>query len=94
MNETTNLNVRVNKDEKKAFEDLCNAIGINLTTAINIFIKKSLREYRIPFELDADRPNQETLDAFAEAEKIKANPTLRKRYKDVDQMMEEILADV
>lgn len=94
MSEMTNLNVRVDKEEKKEFEELCAAIGINLTTAINIFIKKSLREYRIPFELDADRPNKETLEAFAESEMIKADPTLRKRYKNVDDMMEDILADV
>lgn len=94
MSELTNINVRVDKEDKKAFEELCSAIGLNLTTAINIFIKKSLKEYRIPFELDAERPNKETLEAFVEAERIKADPTYRKRYTDVDKMMEDILRDV
>lgn len=94
MSEMTNLNVRVDKEDKKAFEELCSAIGINLTTAINVFIKKSLKEYRIPFELDAERPNADTLAAFAETERIKQDPTYRKRYKSAEEMMEDILSDV
>ena len=50
--------------------------------------------HRIPFELSADVPNAETVEAIQEVKRMKADPGLGKTYTDVDQMMEELLADV
>ncbi|MCD8110821.1 MAG: type II toxin-antitoxin system RelB/DinJ family antitoxin [Clostridiales bacterium] len=65
-----------------------------MTTAFNIFAKKTVREYRIPFEIGGNVPNAETIEAIKEVRQMKADPSLGKTYSDVDQMMEEILADV
>ncbi len=46
------------------------------------------------FEISGDAPNEETIEAIKEAKRMKANPSLGKTYSDVDQMMEELLADV
>jgi len=53
-----------------------------------------VREYRIPFEISGDVPNAETIEAIQEVKKMKDNPGLGKTYSNVDQMMEELLADV
>ena len=48
------INIRVDDEIKKQAEIVCNDIGISLSSAINIYLKKLGREYKIPFELSAD----------------------------------------
>ena len=50
----TNLSVRVNELDKKNFELFCNETGMNVSVAINMFIKTVLRERRLPFEIKLD----------------------------------------
>lgn len=90
----TNINIRMDADLKQQFEAFCADMGMTMTTAINIFVKKAVREYRIPFEIGGNIPNTETLEAIHEVNQMKANPELGKTYSSVDQMMEELLADV
>ncbi|MCD7763616.1 MAG: type II toxin-antitoxin system RelB/DinJ family antitoxin [Lachnospiraceae bacterium] len=89
-----NINIRMDSDLKKQFEAFCADMGMTMTTAFNVFAKKVVREYRIPFEIGAENPNAETIEAIKEVQQMKADPTLGKTYSDVDQMMEELLADV
>ena len=49
-----NLSVRVDEKDKKNFELFCNKTGMNVSVAINMFIKSVLREQRIPFEIKTD----------------------------------------
>jgi len=48
---TTNLNIRIDKELKEQAEDFFGELGLNMTTAINIFVRQSLRQGRIPFEI-------------------------------------------
>ena len=48
---TTNLNIRIDKDLKERAEAFFGELGFNMTTAINIFVRQSLREGKIPFEI-------------------------------------------
>lgn len=50
----TNLSVRVDENDKKGFELFCNKTGMNVSVAINMFIKSVLREQKIPFEIKVD----------------------------------------
>ena len=90
----TNINIRMDADLKQQFEAFCSDMGMTMTTAFNIFARKVVREYRIPFEIGGDVPNIETVEALQEVKRMKANPNLGKTYSNVDQMMEELLADV
>ncbi len=89
---STNINIRMDSDLKKQFEAFCSDMGMTMTTAFNVFAKKAVREYRIPFEIGAELPNAETREAIQEVQRMKANPTLGKTYTDVDAMMEDLLA--
>ena len=89
---TTSINIRMDSDLKKQFEEFCTDVGMTMSTAFNVFAKKTVREYKIPFEIDAEKPNAETLEAIAEVQKMKQNPTLGKTYTDVDEMMKDLLA--
>ena len=90
----TNINIRMDTDLKKQFEAFCADMGMTMTTAFNIFAWKAVREYRIPFEISGEVPNAETVEAIQEVKRMKANPSLGKTYSDVDQMIEELRAEV
>ena len=53
MGDTTSMNLRIDKKLKKDAETLFETLGINMTTAINIFLKQAVREQGIPFQITA-----------------------------------------
>lgn len=48
------ISLRIDDDVKRAAEKVCEEIGISMSTAINVYLKKLGREKRIPFELTAE----------------------------------------
>ena len=48
------ISLRVDDDVKRGAEQALNDIGLSMSAAINVFLKKIAREKRIPFELSAD----------------------------------------
>ena len=64
-------------------------LGMNLSTAFNIFVRQSLREGGIPFEIRTERPNKETVAAMLEAEHIAADPKAKK-YRDLDELFADL----
>lgn len=68
--ETTNLNIRTDKEIKMAAEKIFDELGINMTTAINIFLRQTIRENGIPFDLRLNVPNSVTAAAIEEGRKI------------------------
>ena len=89
QSDTTSFSVRMDKNIKNECESLYGELGINLTTAINVFLRQSLRVGGFPFDVKLDRPNQTTLAAMAEAERL-ANDPNTKRYHDVDEALAEL----
>ena len=85
-------NVSIDADIKKQAQELFAELGMDLSTAINIFIRQALRQHSIPFEITADDPNKETREAIAEVRRMKKDPTIGKAYDDVDVMFEELLS--
>ena len=51
MSEMTNLNIRIDKNLKERAETFFADLGLNMTTAFNIFIRQSLKQGKIPFEI-------------------------------------------
>lgn len=50
----TLVNFRIDEETKKEMEKVCDELGMTVTTALNIFIKKMTREKRIPFDVSID----------------------------------------
>lgn len=50
----TNVNIRMDASLKQQFDRLCNELGLNMSTAFNIFAKTMVRQQRIPFEVGLD----------------------------------------
>ena len=61
MANTTNFSVRMDSDIKKQCEAMYSELGINLTTAINVFLRQSLRVGGFPFDVRIEKPNKETI---------------------------------
>lgn len=88
----TTVSIRMNAELKQQFESFCNDMGLTMTAAMNLFARKTVREYRIPFEIGGERPNADTLEAMREVEDMKKHPERYKGYTDVDVMFKEILS--
>lgn len=56
----TTINVRIDEELKKQFENFCNETGMNISTAINIFVSTVVREKQIPFKITTDPFYSET----------------------------------
>lgn len=88
MSQTT-LSVRLDSDDKKRFEEFCNETGMNVSVAVNMFIKAVLRESKLPFAVEANIPNKTTLAAFEEGEKMLNNPDSL-RFNNIDDLFEDL----
>ena len=86
---TTNISIRMDSDLKDQAEILFGEMGMNLTTAFNIFVRQSLREGRIPFEISLNHINRETMAAMLEAEIIAKDPSI-KGYTDLDKLFADL----
>ena len=89
MASTTNFSVRMDSDIKKQCEARYGELGMNLTTAINVFLRQSLRAGGFPFEVKLEQPNKETIAALLEAERISRDPSV-KRYSDGEEALREL----
>ena len=50
MANTTNINIRMDKDLRDSFSAFCDEVGMSVTTAFSLFAKKTVAEGRIPLE--------------------------------------------
>ena len=73
--ESTNLNIRTDKEVKAQAEKIFNALGLNMTTAVNIFLRQAIRENGIPFEVKLNVPNETTASAIREGRSIAYDKT-------------------
>ena len=79
--------------ELKAQADLLfEELGMNLSTAFNIFVRQALRERGIPFTISENVVNKETVAALLEAERI-ANAPDTKGYTDLNQLFADLKND-
>ena len=86
---TTNISIRMDTELKAQAEALFSELGMNLTTAFNIFVRQAIREGGIPFEIKLDKPNKETAAALREAERIARDPEVR-GYEDQAELFRDL----
>ena len=84
-----NVTLRVDEDLKKQADILFSELGLTLTTAFNIFLRQSVREQQIPFQVTKNIPNAVTLAAMDASEK---GEDLYGPYDSVSDLMEALNA--
>ena len=87
----TNMNIRMEKEVKEQAQQIFAQLGMDMTTAVNVFLRQAIRYNGFPFELRIDKPNAETIAAIQEVQQMKQDPSLGKTYTDVEEMMKELL---
>lgn len=63
---TSQINIKIDSKLKKEAQDLYSDLGLSLSTAVTMFLKKSVMEDGIPFKVQRKEANKETLEALAE----------------------------
>jgi len=61
-------NISIDAEIKVKAQQLFNELGLDLSTAINIFLRQALYKNGFPFDIKLDFPNEETLKAIESAE--------------------------
>ena len=89
MASTTNINVRVDKEIKRKAEAIFSELGLNMSTAMNMFLRYSGRYGGIPFDLRIDTPNEETRAAIDD---VNNNRNMSKTFDSVKTLMDDLNA--
>lgn len=89
--ESLTLNVRVNAKDKKNFEQFCTNVGMNVSTAVNMFIKAVLREQKLPFEIKSYTFDDVIYEKLKEAELEMNNISTRYTIDDIKNSMNNII---
>ena len=83
-------NISLDPELKEKATKLFSNFGLDLSTAITLFLSQSVREERIPFEIRMNIPNKETVEALKELDEMKSNKNKYKRYNSFEEIIKEI----
>lgn len=89
--ESLTLNVRVDANDKKCFEQFCNSVGMNVSTAVNMFIKAVLREQKLPFEVKSNVHEETIYNQLKEAEREMYNTDKRYTIDEITDSVNKII---
>lgn len=93
MDNTTNLNVRVDSTLKKKSDMLFKDLGLNMSTAINMFLTQCVKTSSIPFNISEPKPSRQLKRALKEAERIAKHPERYKSYDNIDDLFKDLDSD-
>ncbi len=86
----TNMNIRMDSEVKQQAEALFAEFGLNMTSAINLFLRQSIREQGIPFEITMHTPNTNTHTSIND---VSNRRNLSRSFNSVEELMEDLNAD-
>ena len=87
---TSVLQTRVDTETKMEAESLFESLGLDITTAIRLFLRQSINQQRIPFDIVPPKYNfsEETLAAIDEARRISKDSSV-KSYSSAKELFED-----
>ncbi len=87
---TVNMSIRMDTELKKQADAMFSEMGLNMTTAMNMFLRQVVRQGRIPFEIATDIPNAETVAAIKEMDDILSEKVPAKRFSSTKELFEDL----
>ncbi len=87
---TTNLNVRVDSTLKEESDMLFKSLGLNMSTAINMFLTKCVKTSSIPFKIEEPKPSRRLKKALKEADYMMKHPDKYKSFDSVEELFEDL----
>ncbi len=91
MDNTTNLKIKVDATLKKEADLLFKNLGLDMSTAINMFLIQCINTSSIPFEVSLPKPSQNLKKALKEAQNIANGKIPSQGYHNVHEMFTDIL---
>ena len=89
-NLTGTINVNVDINIKKQANAILNDLGLNMSTAINMFLVQIIKQDGITFEIKNPKPSKELKKSLEESEKINSGKMESQTYHNVDELFEEL----
>lgn len=89
---TVNMSIRMDTELKKQADAMLADMGLNMTTAMNMFLRQVVRQGKIPFEIATDIPNAETVAAIREMDDMINGKIPAKKYANTDELFEDLNA--
>lgn len=90
---TVPLNVNVNAKNKEEATRILKDLGLNMSTAINIFLAQIIKTDGIPFMIVNHKPSKELLESLSEVDEMINNPEKYPRYDNREDLKDSILSD-
>lgn len=89
---TTPTQIRIDSTVKEEATALFSELGMDMSSAVNIFLRQCILRGGLPFPVELPKYNQETLEAMAEAKKISRDPDV-KGYTNMTDLLAALEAD-
>ena len=87
---TSLINIRLDASLKQEAEELFSDLGLNMTSAISMFLRQAVRDQAIPFRVcKYPKPNATTIAAMREAERLAHDPNA-KSYTNVEDLLKDL----
>lgn len=86
---TVQTQIRIDEDVKKQAVELFNQLGIDMSGAVNMFLRQAIMRGGLPFSVEIPKFKQEVIDAMEEAKQISRDPDT-KRYSSFAEALEDI----
>ena len=87
---TVNMSIRMDTELKKQADAMLSDMGLNMTTAMNMFLRQVVRQGKIPFEIATDIPNAETLATMKEVDDMINGKIPAKKYTSTDELFKDL----
>ncbi|MGN0106729.1 MAG: type II toxin-antitoxin system RelB/DinJ family antitoxin [Hominilimicola sp.] len=87
---TVNMSIRMDTELKKQADAMLADMGLNMTTAMNMFLRQVVRQGKIPFEIATDIPNAETLAAMKKVDDMISGKIPAKKYTSTDELFKDL----
>lgn len=88
----TTISIDIDERVKDEAQELFESMGLNMSTAINVFLTQAINEHSIPFKIKSKIPNETTLAAMKECEDMIANKT-GKAFNSFNELIDDLNSD-
>lgn len=82
--------ISLDADVKAKAQELFADFGLDLSTAINIFLRQSIRENCIPFSIQREVPNADTIAAMREVKDMMEHPERYETFSNMDDLIKAL----
>ncbi len=84
----TSMSIRLDSEVKEQAQQVFNYLGMDMTTAINIFLRQAIQYQGLPFDVRLDE-NQKLLQVVMDVDK---NRNMSQSFESVSDLMEDLRA--